>query len=103
MTRAVEHIIRPDRRVAARLETLAYLFDVSPETIRRAVEAGKLKPSKALGPPLYRVDDVEKLLFGGDTPQPSPSAFHEEDPSIVGAREAFGGAKKKGARRAPSA
>lgn len=97
MTRALRDISRPDRRIAAKVETLAHLFDVSPETIRRAVEDGKLKPSKALGPVLYRVDDVEKLLFGDDAAAEAPTPSND-DPSVRAVQGAQHGKAQRGRR-----
>ncbi len=96
MTKPRASIIRSDRRIAARIETLSHLFDVSVATLQRAIDAGQIKASNALGPPLYHVDYVEKLIFGGDTSedrpapspilQPSPMRALALDPSVEAVR-----------------
>ncbi len=65
MTRRKAYIVRHDKRIGARLDTLAYLFDISPQTILNAVTAGKIRPpTEFLGVKLYHVESVEKALFG---------------------------------------
>lgn len=66
MTKPRAEIERPDARIGARLETLAYLFDVSVQTVLNAVAAHKIEPSREVfGVPLYHVKTVEQAVFGG--------------------------------------
>ena len=74
MTRRRAEIERPDKRIAARVETLAFLFDVSVQTIVNAVKAGKIKASsEVFGVKLYHVKSVERAVFG----------FAEADPGAA--------------------
>lgn len=85
MTKRRDQIMRHDRRITAQVETLAHLFDVSPATIRRVIQRGNLKSSDALGPVVYRVDDVENLLFPkspGDNAESLSAVEDDADPSV---------------------
>jgi hypothetical protein len=86
MSRAKASIIKPDRRIAVQIDTLCHLFDVSPTTIDRAVAAGKLTPSRELGPVLYSVEDVEKLLFSGDIRTATPAASEDSSVAAINAK-----------------
>lgn len=57
-----------DGLIAASIPTAAKLVDCSPSTIRRAIRAGLLHPSRKLGRPLISVDELKSFLFG-----PSPT------------------------------
>ena len=73
MTRRKSDITRPDKRIGARIETLAYLFDVSVQTVLNAVAKGAIKPSaEVFGVKLYHVPSVERAIFG-------EYAFHEAE------------------------
>lgn len=65
MTRRKSDIARPDKRIGARIETVAYLFDVSVQTVLNAVAKGSIKPSaEVFGVKLYHVASVERAIFG---------------------------------------
>lgn len=91
-------IVRPDRRVAAQLQTLAYIFDISPTQLRRMLHEHGIAGSDRFGPTLYRVDEVEKALFPVDRSQDGPAGF-ATDPSVGAVHEAA----KRGNRRADAA
>jgi hypothetical protein len=93
VTKRRAEIERPDTRIAARIETLAFLFDVSVQTIANAVEAGRLKPSKEVfGVKLYHVKSVERAVFGAATE--SDGAGPEDDPYLKGIHVAAAGKQR---------
>lgn len=102
MTVSKGSIVRPDKRVGARLETLAYLFDVSVSTVERAIAAGRILPSREVfGVPLYHVETVEKAVFAGDLlgfeASIQAAAGTDDDPYVRGARNAAKTEKRRGA------
>lgn len=86
MTKPRAEIIRPDRRIAAQVETLAYIFDVGISTIQRAIAEHGIVGSSKFGPTLYRVDDVENALFSVDAMKPPPSPSPGSQAGTVGKR-----------------
>lgn len=88
MTRKKSDINRPDKRIGATIETLAYLFDVSVPTVVRAVKAGNVRCSEGLfGVKLYHVATVEKAVFGTAASQPSDVGT-EADPYLEALKDA---------------
>ncbi len=93
MTKRKADIIRPDQRLAAQIETLAFLFDCSVSTLERAVAAGMIRASDKFGVKLFLVEDVKNALFCDDS-----ESFEVSDPSVAAVH-----AKKKINDRKPSA
>ncbi len=77
VTKRKADIIRPDQRIAAQVETLAFLFDCSVSTIERAVANGLIKPSERLGVKLFSIDEMKSLVFANEI-----ESLAEVDPSV---------------------
>lgn len=51
-------------RISVKIKEAAQICGVSPITIRRAIDRGLLKPSRAFRHPLIPIDQLEKLIGG---------------------------------------
>jgi hypothetical protein len=95
MTKPRAAIERPDTRIAARVETLAFLFDVSVQTVVNAVNAGKLKAScEVFGVKLYHVKTVERAVFGLGAAEPADAEMGAEDPYMKGVTNSTAGKQR---------
>lgn len=95
MTKPRASIDRPDTRIAVRVETLAFLFDVSVQTVANAVNAGKLKPSQdVFGVKLYHVKTVERAVFGLGATEQAIAPEGGEDPYMKGVSDAKAGKQR---------
>ncbi|MGE3245060.1 MAG: hypothetical protein AB7F96_15510 [Beijerinckiaceae bacterium] len=96
MTKRRDGISRPDRRVAAQIETLAFMFDMSVSQMARMLAQHGIAGSDRFGPTVYRVDTVENAIFGLDSP--ATTTPHGGDRSVGAVHAA-----KKDHRRADAA
>jgi len=52
-------------RISYKIKEAAQICGVSPITIRRAIDRGLLKPSRAFRHPLIPADQLQRLIEGG--------------------------------------
>lgn len=93
MTIRKDAITRPDRRIAASQRTMAFLLDVSVETLATLVSKGIVpRPREIGGLVRYNVAEVEAALFGDwrhQVDEPA-DAGQDEDPFIAATRAKYG-------------
>lgn len=93
MTIRKDAITRPDRRIAASQRTMAFLLDVSVDTLDTLVERGIVpRPREIHGLQRYDVAAVTEAFFGAGQPQVDEAAApaQNEDPFDAAAKAKYG-------------